>query len=67
MGDLFEQVFEVAPVRLENICEDGRVVGMMERQIYSSDQVLVPEFRVCWMLNLEALSKDSVESLIFEW
>src|SRR5919108_1215763 len=29
MADLFEQVFEVAPVRSENIGKDCRVVGMM--------------------------------------
>src|SRR6266705_6762582 len=44
ISDLSEQLLEVTPVLLQNICKDRRDVGIVERHVDSSRQILVHEF-----------------------
>src|SRR6266566_4934659 len=66
ISDLSEQLLEVTPVLLQNICKDRRDVGIVERYVDSSGQILVHEFCIGRMFELEFIPQDPIECLVFE-
>src|SRR5256886_15860703 len=66
ISDLPEQPLEVTPVLLQNICKDRRDVGIVERYVDSSGQILVHGFCIARMFELEPTPQDLIESLAFE-
>src|SRR5436190_881207 len=63
ISDLPEQLLEVTPVLLQNICKDRRGVGIVERYVDSSGQILVHGFCIGRMFELEPLPQGPIECL----